>query len=275
MCRRRLHCLFLTWSTFPSAESLSVTLTTVYNIGKCQYICMPGSIVSGIHSDTICKIFFLLVFYFYSITPQILREEGNYFLRNGMVSFSHFLCVTVAKGSLLGGDFFNRAWLPWVSTTNRQQWWNRHFIELSWATRPQKFPSFLDFFFKSSLVNTFWQGVITTTSLLWFSLVTLAALIIHFLATFITTKLLSRRQCRSAIRPGKRRWWWQGNVSTSLCHENSEGRFSRESFVLLYFIDVLPLHRDTFTVPIGKVKIKPGIYHRLIWLGTSSNVFIC
>ena len=62
VCRRRLHCLFLTWSTFPSAESLSVTLTTVYNIGKCQYICMPGSIVSGIHSDTICKIFFLLVF---------------------------------------------------------------------------------------------------------------------------------------------------------------------------------------------------------------------
>ena len=44
--------------------------------------------------------------------------------------------------------------------------------------------------------------------------------------------------------------------------------------MLLYFIDVLPLHRDTFTVPIGKVKIKPGIYHRLIWLGTFSNVFI-
>ena len=101
--------------------------------------------------------------------------------------------------------------------------------------------------------------MITTTSLLWFSLVTLAALIIHFLATFITTKLLSRRQCRSAIRPGKRRWWWQGNVSTFLCHENSEGRFSRESFVLLYFIDVLPLHRDTFTVPIvlARSKLSP------------------
>ena len=135
-----------------------------------------------------------------------------------------------------------------------------HRAELSYSTSGISFFFGLYFLKSSSLVNTFWQGVITTTtSLLLFSLVTLAALIIHFLATFITTKLLSRRQCRSAIRPGKRRWRWQGNVSTSLCHENSEGRFSRESFVLLYFIDVLPLHRGTFTVPIvlARSKLSP------------------
>ena len=134
-----------------------------------------------------------------------------------------------------------------------------HRAELSYSTSGISFFFGLFFLKSSSLVNTFWQGVITATSLLWFSLVTLAALIIHFLATFITTTLLSRRQCRSAIRPGKRRWRWQGNVSTSLCHESSEGRFSRESFVLLYFIDVLPLHRDTLTVPIvlARSKLSP------------------
>ena len=80
-----------------------------------------------------------------------------------MVSFSHFLCVTVAKGSLLGGDFFNRAWLPWVSTTNRQQWWNRHFIELLdlWPNEIFLFSALFLIWIHISLY--FWQVVMITT----------------------------------------------------------------------------------------------------------------
>ena len=72
------------------------------------------------------------------------------------LSFSHFLCVRAVVAEkiarVLGGDFFNRAWLPRVSTTNRQQWWNRHFIlSTFWKGTKNPFQCWL-------CTNAFWLG---------------------------------------------------------------------------------------------------------------------
>ena len=68
--------------------------------------------------------------------------------------FWQFFVCQSSKRELLGGDFFNRAWLPWVSTTNRQQWWNRHFIYR--ATRPlAKWEFSIFWLFFTNHLNTF------------------------------------------------------------------------------------------------------------------------
>ena len=120
---------------------------------------MPNSIVSGmVHSDTICKIFWAI--YYINRLSKAGKKENQAKLFSPQCQF--FVCQS-SKRELLGGDFFNRAWLPWVSTTNRQQWWNRHFIELLdlWPNEIFLFSALFLIWIHISLY--FWQVVMITT----------------------------------------------------------------------------------------------------------------
>ena len=173
---------------------LFTTLGNV-NTSACQTLLYPGWYIQ------IQFVRFFGIYYQHKSYFGGRRKKRAKLFSPQQPEFWQFFVCQSSKRELLGGDFFNRAWLPWVSTTNRQQWWNRHFIESYSTSGKMRIFNFLALFYKS------FEYIFDKVCLLQLCCIictlTFSSLIQWLLHSFITVKLLSR-QCKSAIRHGKR-----------------------------------------------------------------------
>ena len=175
---------------------LFTTLGNV-NTSACQTLLYPGWYIQ------IQFVRFLGIHYINRIS-NAGKKENQAKLFSPQCQF--FVCQS-SKRELLGGDFFNRAWLPWVSTTNRQQWWNRHFIESYSTSGQMRFFYFRPFFsfeyiYRCIFDKLWWlQLCIICTLTFWSRDTEVAATFIHYSQVTFTTAVLQK--CNS---PWEKRW---------------------------------------------------------------------
>lgn len=176
---------------------LFTTLGNV-NTSACQTLLYPGWYIQ------IQFVRFFGIYYQHKSYFGGRRKKRAKLFSPQQPEFWQFFVCQSSKRELLGGDFFNRAWLPWVSTTNRQQWWNRHFIEQLLNLWQNENFLFFGPFLQIIWIH-FWQGVIITTLLYHlytnFSVLpdTVAATFIHYSQVTFTTV----QKCNS---PWEKRW---------------------------------------------------------------------